>query len=710
MTAVRTIRLRVLPRLIPINGKNVELRATATEIQWRNVGDPTWVLLVLLSAITGPQGVPGPAGAGVPAGGTPGQVLGAGDGVTRVWTNVGGGDMLSSQNLSTLASFPTSRKNMSVPTYLSTRTALKALDTTKDTIVTLTEAGREGVFFWNPANLSAQVTQDTREGIYIAPTAAPTGASGAWVRRFDEEILASWFGIVGDDTADDTAAWQVAASFAGGKTLCGELGKTYKLTAELPLQDGCTLSLRKSRLNFRITGSVRCVVPGNNCRVYNGTIKNFGTTTSIAGDYQCPITIGKFTANVPVSNVHCLNLQIESDWTEGNGIFITGASNNILIENIKFPDSPMFSPICAHWGGTAAGTGHPYNITIRNIDCGNINANGFLISLASAYDVLVENVKGGTCYYGFHNYAGDFTNMYAPAAIKPLIGKNITVRNMMATDVRNSGIWVNGQTYNPALTTPTATPIALSCLVENCTFIGVGGIAQSPEPAAPYAANLANCRDVELRNNRFEWFQNGITPTDATEQVRIIGNTIRSCSYNAIYVSLASSAPIDWHVEGNACQLNNRSGSTNDFGAAIFVGISRNARILNNRIGLETGEFSYFGVRVFASATTPVIEGNYVRTLAASGVAYSIGAATSYDINATGGNNRAFAGITLNGGTTLFTVLRGLRIGVAVEGSSPSAGTWAAGDRLYSTAPTATVVGYVCTAAGTPGTWRPFGT
>lgn len=44
------------------NGAAVQLRKTATEIQWRLVGDPTWQTLVLLSDIKGPVGDVGPAG------------------------------------------------------------------------------------------------------------------------------------------------------------------------------------------------------------------------------------------------------------------------------------------------------------------------------------------------------------------------------------------------------------------------------------------------------------------------------------------------------------------------------------------------------------------------------------------------------------------------------------------------------------------------
>lgn len=536
-------------------------------------------------------------------------------------------------------------------------------------------------------------------------------ATVVWYEIAEEVLRPEMFGAIGNDIADDTAKWQTAAQLAAGKRLEGYPGKTYNLTGTISLGDGTHLDLCGARLNFRISGSVRCLVSGSGCTIENGSIKNYGTAGLTPGDYQCPICIGTFSSNVAVKNVIVRNMWIDSDWGDGNGIGVFAASHNILIENITVPDpSPMFCPVLLHWGGTSAGTGHPHDVIIRNVVAGDISASGFLVSLASAYNVLIENVKGGRCFFGFHNYAGDFTNMYAPAAVKPLIGRNIIARNILATDVRNSGIWIDGQSFNPSLTTPPATPIALSCVVENSTFYGVGGIAQAPEPAAPYAARLANCSDVELRNNKFEWFENGIVPTGPTEQVRIIGNSIRSCKFNGIFISLTPSPPVNWLVQGNACAVNNRGGVTSDFGAAIYVGASENAKIIDNRIGLAVGEFSFFGVRVGTTAVKPVIRDNYVRSLAASGVAYSIGSATSYDINATGGNNRAAPGITMWGGTTLFqTDVTGRRVGVSVESGAPSAGTWMAGDRLYRMAPTSTIIGDICTAAGTPGTWRTFG-
>lgn len=78
--------------------------------------------------------------------------------------------------------------------YVDTRTALKALDTTKDVVSILMENGREGVFNWKTGDFSAHIAADTQEGIYVKADAI-AATSGAWVRAlFDGNWLIEWFG------------------------------------------------------------------------------------------------------------------------------------------------------------------------------------------------------------------------------------------------------------------------------------------------------------------------------------------------------------------------------------------------------------------------------------------------------------------------------------------------------------------------------------
>jgi hypothetical protein len=109
----------------------------------------------------------------------------------------------------------------------------------------LAESGREGTFVWSTANNAANVTLDTRQGVYVAPASDTTGASGAWVRKFSGPLDVRWFGAVADATAagvgtDNYAAIQAALDFfaaTGG-------GRVYIPSAPLPYRCSARLQIK----------------------------------------------------------------------------------------------------------------------------------------------------------------------------------------------------------------------------------------------------------------------------------------------------------------------------------------------------------------------------------------------------------------------------------------------------------------------------------
>jgi hypothetical protein len=109
---------------------------------------------------------------------------------------------------------------------VTSRTALKALDTTRYTVALLNESNRDGVFYWTPGNFSTQVAADTLEGIYLKADAV-AASSGAWVRNFIVPTP-EMFGAVGDGVADDTTPLQFVMLNYG--VLKGKAGSTYKIT------------------------------------------------------------------------------------------------------------------------------------------------------------------------------------------------------------------------------------------------------------------------------------------------------------------------------------------------------------------------------------------------------------------------------------------------------------------------------------------------
>jgi hypothetical protein len=96
----------------------------------------------------------------------------------------------------------------------SNRAVLAALDHTLGLPAYLMEAGREGMFVWVGSNLSAMVSADPNQGVYVAPSAAPTGAAGAWHRAFTGAISVRWCGAVGDGSTNDAAAIQAAINLS----------------------------------------------------------------------------------------------------------------------------------------------------------------------------------------------------------------------------------------------------------------------------------------------------------------------------------------------------------------------------------------------------------------------------------------------------------------------------------------------------------------
>jgi hypothetical protein len=123
---------------------------------------------------------------------------------------------------------------------VATRGSLAALaDRSKPAL--LLEPGREGIFVFDATDRSARITIDPSQGVSIAPETDPTGASGAWLRKYSSPVEARWFGAVGDGVADDTAAIQAALQF---------------------LQDGGGNSIRLGEGTFVVTYVLFCGAPG----------------------------------------------------------------------------------------------------------------------------------------------------------------------------------------------------------------------------------------------------------------------------------------------------------------------------------------------------------------------------------------------------------------------------------------------------------------
>lgn len=158
------------------------------------------------------------------------------------------------------------RNKIDAAPYVSTRTALKALDTSKDTVAILTEQYREGAFVFDSSDHSADVTADTQEGIYVAPDSDATGASGAWVRIGFDRLDVKWFGADPGNTGDQTTAVQAWFDMVVYTETPGFLSAgIYRCTSQLDFdlagnQNGITIE-HAGHTNARISFSSAVAAP-----------------------------------------------------------------------------------------------------------------------------------------------------------------------------------------------------------------------------------------------------------------------------------------------------------------------------------------------------------------------------------------------------------------------------------------------------------------
>ena len=132
-------------------------------------------------------------------------------------------------------------------------------------------------FQWRDADLSTEVSADAFSGVYVAIDSSPTGSAGAFVRLYEGNIFADWFGVIGDGTTtetDDSARIQAIIDGFPGQTIEFNYLKSHWLETGLVINDDST-HLYSPSLNINLFRSDQ--------DIYMLTIDdcNFAQTTNI---------------------------------------------------------------------------------------------------------------------------------------------------------------------------------------------------------------------------------------------------------------------------------------------------------------------------------------------------------------------------------------------------------------------------------------------
>lgn len=474
------------------------------------------------------------------------------------------------------------------------------------------------------------------------------------------------YGASGNGTDDNTTAFTNAlTALSSGGTLYIPAG-TYIVNSEITVPYG----------NIKIEG------------------EGIGATTiKIKANYanQSALFVFDNINNVTVCNLTFdgnLSNQGISNITDNKqmALMIKGTSSNYLISNCYF----------INWGkdGVYIQTTNNKKITVSNNIFEYIRRNG--VTVIGGQDIIVDSNQ----FYDGKDYA---------------------------YPVLNSGVWVEANTSADNLN---------NLVVSNNSFknqhLGVG----------IYNSNAATIENVTVTGNTFDTIQNSGAAIVLyyAAYVSIASNTFYNCGYSGASSSISQGGAITVGTQSNGATIvGNTFNTCNGYTATVAIATSVTQPIISGNTFINDTKHGIYANYVFNSNTNgtlrnisnnvfnnggtaagatyycvylddtathanngDMISNNIFKTGASSG--YYGGIYCGYNSPIMGNNSFIGTGLSTNFATGKISRF------VGYSSAAPVAGTYQQGEYLLNSIPdSGEYIGWVCTVAGTPGTWKGFG-
>ena len=526
--------------------------------------------------------------------------------------------------------------------------------------------------------------------------------------KLAQYISVSDFGATGDGTTDDSAAVQAAMTAAAGGVVQFEAGLTYLLEDEILVPEFTTVELNGAQIDFDVIGSVYCFKMDNNSTIRNGTVRQINTTSEpgVNGSFRCPVTVGSFNAGFVDQgkrNITIDSLVLYQFRPTGQCISVYSNSTNVLIQNCAIYDGGgggAKNGIACHWsldtGTPSAGTQHPSGVLVQNCTFADLDVG---VYLSAAYQISIENCKFLDCGKGVEAYRGDYSNTYAPASVAPFVNREIRVTN---SQMRGCALGVEIDGVEGLV----AAQAIMSVDVIGCDLYGPTVGAATDRGFYIRGTSRGSIRDCVI--SEFDGY--GIDFVGIAENYAIDSCIIKGNALSAIY---SRDTDVITGVNINNCRIyGNAASSGLATKPAINIGaLCENWEVKNCEFGTTVGETQATSVAITPGSQYISIVNNH--TYGVVNYAYRVTGATSFattdtlKLNFVG--NTADPGIVVYDGSPCGTI-----VGPAIRqmwfNAAPTNGTWQVADIVWNTAAAAGgTVGWVCTTAGTPGTWKTFG-
>lgn len=514
---------------------------------------------------------------------------------------------------------------------------------------------------------------------------------GSWERRYSGAVMIPWFT---QGTANDTAALQ--AAFSAGKAIRdGGASYTYSIDGTITLQDGQNMLF--SGAEFKQLGVQKPMFDAKNKK-------------RIRASY------GRFTGLLET-------VYLNSASSQAIGFAIEGA-NDVIVSDCEF-ENFMYSPIMSNAGANnvtfsdnrVKGPGASY-FTDPNMR----GTTGFTLGGTNTVvsgNEITGTTQGGIITQGSQNIVvsgniiHDIVNehgLYLDTALSCVTVSGNTIRNtgvagtgikvqlydtfgQPSTNVSITGnsVYSSGSTSISIINTVPTTPL----LTSSVSVTGNAVYASSQD-----GISLRYARGASVSGNAvYGASRYGIELLSST-QITISGNTTVNTGTNGIFDFGCSDAT----YVGNTILFPGQTSSTLD-GKTGFLVITENEHFISNNVIRGSSSMSY-GIWVVNGGNSLSVIDN------------SITGGTGASMRLPGSQIRFFRGGPMNGSLGrdvvdgLPTALqRGEQPGIYWGTAAPTTGTWVQGNRVNSLLPVAGGnIGWVCVVAGTPGTWKTFGT
>lgn len=571
---------------------------------------------------------------------------------------------------------------------------------------------------------------DRLSSAQISYLPAGTGAVATTVQnKLRESVSVKDFGAVGDGVTDDTAAIQAAVTANAGRTVFVPAGTYIVSVLSIPHSMGIEGEGPASILKQKSATNNHFIQPTS-----DGTQISFSDLTLDQNNAQQTTGSGLFLFNTTragtAGSPHIVEFDFVTfkDFCEG-ALRIVGDRSTATREVMKVRN-------CKFRGGTESESGIYNTFTIFAADASELMVDGCdfdhgltltkqgipAIAVAGTVTPSAEYTEVTIRNNRFNGY-GRFTlgsgigvidayvwadkvdisgNKFTRSYVVPIRAKcnakNLIIHgNIMAEFINtgvaslNGGISIVSATLNPAA----GRYIITNNVIDGAIYRGIEVSEGTGNPESLIIANniitssgdigvyLVRCQGFAIEGNNITSVgQQGIAFSTCQGIGRIDGNIINTTAQTGIQ-GLGSQLTLDIQIHGNFVL------------AATATGITaENVRTLSlqeNVVKDVVLSGSQRGYRV--GGTTGIEVGQIKNNLALGTFATS-----QYSVTTAGFTSAIYErGNSWNYRETY-------------DSAAPTTGTWARGDVVWHTAPTAGGnIGWVCTTAGTPGTWKTFG-